>query len=383
MQPMSHVTNKAFAASRSDEATLPPHHSVHTLKSFDDGWSLVESASFPISGFIPSSFLSKQNDGLAFQTPSKCSSIPLRHSSLFYETARLTSDSATRRTVRDIETRNTPSEAVLIDLIRRQNMILRTKESRAFTPASCGQLKIMLAGDTGIGKTSLIESFMRSPFSSLHSSSSKKQTSEFPVICEIPSSTLPHDSTVMDPSGKCNNITFVDTPGLGAFMDASSVIQPCLEYITSQFEKTNAFLNPNIEDHGLSKFLNNLGAGGGLGHVDVCLYCVLHRVKPVDIEFMRLLAAHVTLVPIVLKSDTMSLESVFSLKKTFLHHLSRSNIPIYGFGLGEQELTRLAEFHVGELLWRSLLCNHLADLRRLGVERFLAWRTVNNTSHDK
>ncbi|KAJ3256729.1 hypothetical protein HDU77_002983, partial [Chytriomyces hyalinus] len=343
---MSHVTNKAFAASRSDEATLPAHHSVHTLKSFDDGWSLVESASFPISGFIPSSFLSKQNDGLRFQPPSKCSSIPRRHSSLFHEIACVTSDSPAMRTVKDIETRNAPSEAVLIDLIRRQNMILRTKESRAFTPACCGQLKIMLAGDTGIGKTRLIESFMRSAFSSSHSLS-KKQTSDFPVICEIPSSTLPLDSTVMDPSGKCNNITFVDTPGLGAFMDASSVIQPCLEYITNQFEKTKAFLNPNIEDHGLSEFLNNLGAGGGLGHVDVCLYCVLHRVKPVDIEFMRLLAAHVTLVPIILKSDTMSLESVFSLKKTFLHHLSRSNIPIYGFGLGEKELTRLAEFHVG------------------------------------
>ncbi|KAJ3407510.1 hypothetical protein HDU80_008568 [Chytriomyces hyalinus] len=198
------------------------------------------------------------------------------------------------RTVKDIETRNAPSEAVLIDLIRRQNMILRTKESRAFTPACCGRLKIMLAGDTGIGKTRLIESFMRSAFSSSHSSL-KKQTSDFPVICEIPSSTLPLDSTVMDPSGKCNNITFVDTPGLGAFMDASSVIQPCLEYITNQFEKTNAFLNPNIEDHRLSEFFNNLGAGGGLGHVDVCLYCVLHRVKPVDIEFMRLLAAHVSL----------------------------------------------------------------------------------------
>ncbi|KAI8610243.1 Septin-domain-containing protein [Chytriomyces sp. MP71] len=314
-------------------------------------------------------------------------SIPYRRDSLRRLTVTLDIASA------EVQSNTTSDYVILTHKVR---SLLQKKAVRARKASNCGPFSLVFCGDSGIGKTSLIHAFTESEdFVKMDSPHSHVIPDSTNTIQEIMASTIPHMSLAY--GEKQENITFVDTPGFGSFMDAMTVIQPCIEYLIQKFRETDTIFTKKTS----SARLNQLFKQAGLGHVDVCLYCILHRVKSVDLEFMRVLAGHVSLVPLIVKSDTMTLEEVFALKLNILEQLSCANIPIYGFGLGEGELMSLARSKVGGgvpfavstkgvdgkiafggecmneivLLRKQLFCNHVADFRALGAERFVSWRT--------
>jgi hypothetical protein len=112
-----------------------------------------------------------------------------------------------------------------------------------------------------------------------------------PTIMEYRASTIPKTHLIHgeDPC----NLTFVDTPGFGSFLDASLVMAPVSEYCLAQFVKTDKVIfllkvffvrdylfffglkvfRKGIEVPQLSKFLN--GGSGCHTHVDVVIYCIL------------------------------------------------------------------------------------------------------------
>ncbi|KAJ3062186.1 hypothetical protein HDU98_001913 [Podochytrium sp. JEL0797] len=266
--------------------------------------------------------------------------------------------------------------------------LMKSKETRSQHASNCGSLKIMVAGDTGIGKTSFLESFMTSPHFTFYEPLPSQETST-PTIASTNASTIPQG--LQHPGESPTNITFIDTPGLGSLMDAMMVIRPVVDFVTSQFPATARLFSPTISTTQLTSLV---ASGTGIHtHVDVCFYCILHRLKPVDLEYMRLLSSCVTLVPVILKGDTMTAEEVFDLKRNVIHHVSRAEIAIYGFGLSEKELVEAARDGVAgavpfvvsakgfgsclnemEVLRRGVLENHVQELRWLGAERFVAWR---------
>ncbi|KAJ3017406.1 UNVERIFIED_CONTAM: hypothetical protein HDU68_011698 [Siphonaria sp. JEL0065] len=243
----------------------------------------------------------------------------------------------------------------------------------------------MVAGDTGIGKSNDFIHSISPEFNAFQED--QLSTLNSPSINEIKASTISSNSLQFGESP--DNITFVDTPGLGSFMDCMMVIRPVMEYISSQFSPTNKLFSPQTTS---SQLINLLKSGTGVhSHVDICLYCILHRLKPVDLEFMRLLSGHVTVVPVIVKGDTMKMNQVFELKRSILENISRSNISIYGFGLSEEELLEAAKMGVPgavpfvvcgnsagsssmdclnetELLRRGLLSNNVQDIRHLSAE---------------
>ena len=91
------------------------------------------------------------------------------------------------------------------------------------------------------------------------------------------------------------------------------------EYLRSGYATHyQALGNPPVQD------------SGGLQHdglVHVCLYFIAaHRLKGVDLEFMRRLEPHVNLVPIIAKADTMTLAERDAFRRLVLSELKQCGV---------------------------------------------------------
>ncbi|KAJ3333110.1 hypothetical protein HDU76_011330 [Blyttiomyces sp. JEL0837] len=381
---------------QSDELYIIVGDVVVIKEVFDDGWVIAVKEKSKQEGLIPSNFIIPYVEDAA----SKASSEPVmkRTASLSYKNKSPTATTvpsvvpAASTTPRSMMTESERHE----DAKNKLKAVNAGREGRAKVASNIGSLKVVVVGDSGIGKTSLIKNFFES--AEIVESDPIPPSDGIPAIKELRASTIP--SAELHTGEEPYNLTFVDTPGFGSFMDATMIVKPVIDYHIQQFLKTDkVFVKSNAVPN-LVKFLN---AGTGCHtHVDAVLYCILHRLKPVDIEFMRQLSGHVSVIPVVVKSDTLKPSEVFNLKIAILEELSKANIPIYGFGLSTEELIDLAKSEtpggapfvvsnpgaapegsqVGtvnefEVLKRYLFFNHIDDLRQLSAERFVAWRTRN------
>jgi septin family protein len=136
------------------------------------------------------------------------------------------------------------------------------------------------------------------------------QTDGSPSICEVRVSTIPtHELHAGEDQ---LNLTFIDTPGFGSIVDTLQVIRPVVDYHQQQFARTDRVFTKDVSSSQLLRFLR--APTGPHTHVDVCIYGILHRLTPVDIEFIKRLAPFVNIVPVILKCDTLKPEEVFRLK---------------------------------------------------------------------
>ncbi|CCX12258.1 Similar to Septin-7; acc. no. Q6GLZ5 [Pyronema omphalodes CBS 100304] len=224
-----------------------------------------------------------------------------------------------------------------------------------------GKLKILIAGDSGIGKTSLIKSIVQTcedivhvdPVTTNSSSSrhSRRDSDSTKKITEVYASTRPYphwwgeidDNKVLrrrksrglvEEQVIERNLTFVDTPGYGSGTSFLECIEPIVKYVESQFDRTNNILNNGDRD------LMSMISGSGTPQVDIVLYVILHRLKPVDIEFMRRLSPYTTILPIIAKSDTLTPPQIRTLKLQILSDLRSANIRPFLFGKTPAELLR-------------------------------------------
>ncbi|KAJ3279217.1 hypothetical protein HK104_001650, partial [Borealophlyctis nickersoniae] len=278
-------------------------------------------------------------------------------------------------------------------------MVREHRMRRAMTAQEIGCFKVAVAGDSGIGKTSLIQNFMSMP-EITDAETLTPESSEHIRI--VHASTLP----VMLGKEPTRNLTFVDTPGFGVQMDALATITPIVDYHENQFAETSMFFGSKTPIPQLTRFLAT--PSGAHTHVDVCIFGILHRLKPVDIEFMRRLTPFVNIIPVIVKCDTMKPQELFALKVSVLEGLVKAGIPIYGFGLDMGELIDLAKAGVGGAmpfaisnhegvgatrsdppstptthlgarnefaeLRSTIFYTHIADLRYLTAEKFAKWR---------
>ncbi|KAF3922055.1 Septin-7 [Dactylellina cionopaga] len=228
-----------------------------------------------------------------------------------------------------------------------------------------GRLKILVAGDSGIGKTTLIKSIIQAnedivhvdpwvyttPDSSVTSSfyGGKDNTSgSTNTLTEIYGSTKPYptwwsdfeDSRVlrrrksMGETVLERNVCFVDTPGYGAGTSYSECIEPVVKYVERQLERITSIIDGNEGD--LLSFLT----GNGSPQIDVVLYVILHRLKPVDIDFMRKMSGLTNVLPVIAKSDTLTPAQTTELKLSILNGLRNAGIRAFLFGKSADDVAR-------------------------------------------
>lgn len=228
-----------------------------------------------------------------------------------------------------------------------------------------GKLKVLVAGDSGAGKTSLIQALAgtsdhvvyvddaptpvppHEPSGSLFDNLDERPEHQH-ALSELLASTRPvlafqdpsqsrrgstsSTNTSSDLAALDRNLCFVDTIGYGNFTSAVNCITPVIAYLQSTYDRTLDLVNPAAPDA-----LGMLASTGVLTEgalVDVCLYCVVQRLKPVDVEYIRRLSEHVPVVPVITKAD-LGGDSGLALKAEILRKIGND---AFWFGRDHNEL---------------------------------------------
>ncbi|TPX68192.1 hypothetical protein SpCBS45565_g03226 [Spizellomyces sp. 'palustris'] len=425
----------SYQPAHGDEIILAPGHIISVLHSYDDGWVLGKNEVTLETGLLPGNFLAPLDAPEPSSTSQHEKKVADKRKSSMQAPLSVEHEPAEEKPVNGAES-NAPHEVAAIkvpdfpsglaagplrapsigskpsraeqeDARRKLRDTTTRRGSRSKVPSNIGVLKIAVVGDSGIGKSSLIKLFLGS--TEVVDSTSPKPIESYTAlpILQTMASTIP-DSHLLVGEEKLN-LTFLEPPGFGSFTDAMRIIRPTADYNILQFQRTDrVFVRDKPVPSGtIVKFLN--AGTGAHTHVDICLYAVLHRLKAVDLEFLRQLAPSVSIVPIIVKSDSLSSAEVFALKASILEELWRAGIEVYGFGLSHAELLQIAQagvsgavpyaisaskvapaagatdiddvFHgvVNEFdsLKDNILYNYIGELRQRTSEKFMNWRSTN------
>ncbi|KAK7953613.1 hypothetical protein PG996_014505 [Apiospora saccharicola] len=309
---------------------------------------------------------------------------------------------------------------------------------------SIGRLKVLVAGDSGVGKTSLIQAIVQtcehivhvdpivSPTSSRSSSRSiekgtgpkRRPSDSTSQITEIFASTKPYpewwtklDESRVDSRRKSlgdsvldRNICFVDTPGYGRGASAMESIVPCVEYVESHLTRASSDSLNNEE------MLHLFGGGGGF-QVDAVLYMIDGVLKPADIEYIRRLTALTNIIPLLARADNHSSDGIKSLKRKISCQLEESGIRPFTFSsinietlssgastglyavssangsdhdvmdasllMSSDYMQPLVPTELNALVEQLLSSNGSSWLRHSAVKKYLRWREAANTSRPK
>lgn len=240
--------------------------------------------------------------------------------------------------------------------------VMQMPTRRPFTTKgkAMSKLKVMVVGETGVGKSSLVRSIVQACEDIVHvdplpapqsisrprasrskSRARKPEHADTTRVTEIHASTkpYPHWWTDLDDSrapkkrkGSCDsvlerNICFVDTPGYSPGPTEADDIGTIVNYVESLFYQTSSVVS--LED---SDALGLVSGNGGV-LVDVVIY-LLSSGKDIskDIEYMQRLSYLTNIIPIIAKSDTLSAHEVIALKTSILAQLQTTAFRPFFFG---------------------------------------------------
>ncbi|KAI1412925.1 Septin-domain-containing protein [Hypoxylon sp. FL1857] len=233
---------------------------------------------------------------------------------------------------------------------------IKMPSRRPFTETgkSLGRLKVLFAGDSGVGKTSMVKAIVQmcehivhvDPIPSQTESKTHKKQTTLPnrtsnstsSISEIYASTKPYPewwSTLDEPhiserrkslgdNVLERNVCFVDTPGYRNGSSAMETIMPCVEYVESHLNKLSS---DTMTD---SDMLSMLGGGGG-SQVDVVFYLISQKMRPVDLEYIRRLTSLTNVIPILARADSFSPEQLVMCKEQVAGQLREAGLNVFSF----------------------------------------------------
>ncbi|KAH8723942.1 Septin-domain-containing protein [Phaeosphaeriaceae sp. PMI808] len=223
-----------------------------------------------------------------------------------------------------------------------------------------GKLKIMVAGEAGLGKTSLVRSIVQlcedivhvdplSPSNSFSrppppTSKSRRRRSDHvgtTRITEIHGSTKPYPHWWTDTEESRvprrrkssldgvleRNICFVDTPGFSRGPTEKEEMDLVVDYVESLLLQTSSVTT--MED---SDVLGVVSGNGGVS-IDVVLYLLPpNKDISTDIAFMQRLSSLTNVIPVIAKADTLSAQEAIALKTSVLARLQTTPIKPFLFG---------------------------------------------------
>ncbi|KAM9482104.1 septin 9b isoform 2-T2 [Clarias gariepinus] len=176
------------------------------------------------------------------------------------------------------------------------------------------ELNIMVVGQSGLGKSTLINTLFKSKVS--RRSVMPGDEERIPQTIEIKS--ISHD---IEEKGVRMKLTVIDTPGFGDQINNENCWMPIMKFINEQYE---AFLQEEVNISRKKKIPDT--------RVHCCIYFIPptgHCLRPIDIEFMRHLSKVVNIVPVIAKADTLTLEERDFFKKKIREDLRANEIEVY------------------------------------------------------
>lgn len=237
---------------------------------------------------------------------------------------------------------------------------LNMPSRRPFTETgkNLGRLKILLAGNSGVGKTSLLKAIVQTcghivhvdpicppsehrrglPAPDLMAAAPRREWTSTTSIFEVHASTRPYpewwqELDTPSVSHRRNrrgdnvlerNICFVDTPGYGCESSVMETIVSCVDYVESHLSKV---ASNDLSD---SDLMNMLGGDGGY-QVDACLYLISHSLKPADLEYIRRLIPLTNVIPILAQAELLSKEQTAACKQEIASQLEKAGLRPFTF----------------------------------------------------
>jgi len=223
--------------------------------------------------------------------------------------------------------------------------------------------RIMVAGESGFGKSSAISSLFE-----LHKAPNfqKNKVSISGITVNI------SEKTYLLKVGNFDiHLTAIDTPGYGN----SLILQESFNVVLSRIHR--AFVNYKNND--MKKVEDN-------DLVDICFYFLsTPRIKIVDIEFIKQLKEWVTVIPVISKADTLTpdeLEEYRTIVKEGLKDIiptnnifaivGTSNIRDYGWGIVDPWNSNKETYD--NIKFRQHIANCFPTIKGESVEKYKVWK---------
>ncbi|CED83848.1 septin ring protein [Phaffia rhodozyma] len=184
------------------------------------------------------------------------------------------------------------------------------------------QFNVMVVGQTGLGKSTLVNTLFASHLvdskGRIESDAPIRQTTEILA-----------DSHLISENGVRLRLNIVDTPGFGDQINNDACWDPIVKYIKDQH---SAYLRKELTAM-REKFIPDT-------RIHCCLYFINptgHGLKPIDTIVMKKLSEVVNVVPVIAKSDTLTLEERDDFKSRIRAELQYNNIRLYPFDTDEHD----------------------------------------------
>lgn len=210
-----------------------------------------------------------------------------------------------------------PSNYVGFDTITTQ--IENRLVKRGFT------LNVMLVGQSGMGKSTLVNTLFSSHIVDSSGRKSIYEPIEKTTEIKITSQVLLENNVKL-------NLNIIDTPGFGDQINNEKSWDPIVKYIKDQ---QNQYLRREL-NASREKFIN-----------DTRVHCVLYFIqpngyglKPLDIQVLKRLTEVVNVVPVIAKSDTLTLTERSNFKKLLQDQFKHFQFKMYPYdNTYEKEIT--------------------------------------------
>uniref|UniRef100_A0A1A8HEG0 Septin 12 n=1 Tax=Nothobranchius korthausae TaxID=1143690 RepID=A0A1A8HEG0_9TELE len=176
------------------------------------------------------------------------------------------------------------------------------------------EFNIMVVGQSGLGKSTLVNTLFKSKVSRKSCSSNYEEK----ITKTVKLHSISH---VIEEKGVKMKLTVIDTPGFGDQINNENCWQPIMKFINDQYE---AYLQEEININRKKRIPDS--------RVHCCIYFIPptgHCLRPLDVEFMSRLSKVVNIVPVIAKADTLTLEERDSFKQTIREELRANGIDVY------------------------------------------------------
>eukprot|EP00999_Lentomonas_sp_LEN2_P002999 NODE_856_length_1153_cov_71.329435_g814_i0.p1 GENE.NODE_856_length_1153_cov_71.329435_g814_i0~~NODE_856_length_1153_cov_71.329435_g814_i0.p1 ORF type:complete len:337 (-),score=52.17 NODE_856_length_1153_cov_71.329435_g814_i0:69-1079(-) len=185
---------------------------------------------------------------------------------------------------------------------------------------------LMVVGHTGLGKSTFVNSLFSAHL--VDSKGSKKAGEPIRQTTEI--SVQTH---LVEEEGVKLRLSVIDTPGFGEQLDNEKCWEPISKYIQKQY----ALYHKQESAVNRKKFIRD-------SRVHCLLYFLTpgHALKPIDIETMANLCDIVNLVPVIGKSDALTISERQSFKKRVMDQINHHKIRLYPAGYSDYDQEDMA-----------------------------------------
>ncbi|XP_066841335.1 septin-10 isoform X7 [Anser cygnoides] len=189
---------------------------------------------------------------------------------------------------------------------------------------------ILCIGETGTGKSTLIDSLFNTSF-------------DDPVSTHFqPNVRLRAQTYELQESNVRLKLTVVNTVGFGDQINKEDSYQPIVDYIDAQFE---AYLQEELKiKRSLFSYHDT--------RIHACLYFISptgHSLKTLDLLTMKSLDSKVNIIPIISKADSISKTELQKFKNKLMSELVSNDVQIYQFPTDDETVSQVNTVMNGHL----------------------------------